>query len=59
MKWKSVSGKTAVMMKTGFCKRNGPGMQEWTDGSKYEGEFQNGLKHGDGTYTWPNGEVST
>ncbi|KAF7660952.1 hypothetical protein LDENG_00272190 [Lucifuga dentata] len=32
------------------------GVQEWPDGSKYEGEFVNGLKHGTGTYTWKNGE---
>ncbi|XP_058256877.1 ankyrin repeat and MYND domain-containing protein 1 isoform X2 [Hemibagrus wyckioides] len=44
------------MMKTGFCEINGPGVQEWTDGSRYEGEFLNGLKHGNGTFTWPNGE---
>lgn len=40
-----------------FCKRNGYGMQEWSDGSKYEGEYKNNLKHGTGVYTWPNGEV--
>ncbi|KAF5909795.1 ankyrin repeat and MYND domain-containing protein 1, partial [Clarias magur] len=35
---------------------NGPGVQEWPDGSSYDGEFINGLKHGNGTFTWPNGE---
>ncbi|KAM9461616.1 ankyrin repeat and MYND domain-containing protein 1 isoform 2-T2 [Clarias gariepinus] len=35
---------------------NGPGVQEWTDGSSYDGEFINGLKHGNGTFTWANGE---
>lgn len=45
-------------MKGGLCVRNGPGVQEWTDGSRYEGEFLNGLKHGNGIFTWPNGEVT-
>lgn len=34
-----------------------PGVQEWTDGSRYEGDFRHGLKHGNGAFTWPNGEV--
>lgn len=33
------------------------GIQEWDDGSRYEGGFVNGLKHGKGKYTWKNGEV--
>ncbi|XP_051803600.1 ankyrin repeat and MYND domain-containing protein 1 isoform X1 [Acanthochromis polyacanthus] len=37
-------------------RRQGLGVQEWPDGSKYEGEFVNGLKHGKGRYTWINGE---
>lgn len=36
---------------------NGYGMQEWPEGSKYEGEYRNNLKHGTGVYTWANGEV--
>ncbi|XP_041647460.1 ankyrin repeat and MYND domain-containing protein 1 [Cheilinus undulatus] len=36
--------------------REGPGVQEWHDGSRYEGEFVNGLKHGKGRYTCGNGE---
>uniref|UniRef100_A0A8C6V3J1 Ankyrin repeat and MYND domain containing 1 n=1 Tax=Neogobius melanostomus TaxID=47308 RepID=A0A8C6V3J1_9GOBI len=32
------------------------GVQDWSDGSRYEGEFVNGLKHGRGKYTWKNGE---
>ncbi|MCJ8737641.1 hypothetical protein PDJAM_G00026430 [Pangasius djambal] len=44
------------MMKAGLCVRNGSGVQEWTDGSRYEGEFLNALKHGNGAFTWPNGE---
>lgn len=37
--------------------RSGFGVQEWDDGSIYEGEFMNGLKHGKGKYTWTTGEV--
>lgn len=32
-------------------------VQEWDDGSTYEGELENGLKHGRGKYTWKSGEV--
>lgn len=38
-------------------RREGVGVQEWPDGSRYEGEFVNGYKHGTGRYTWKNGEV--
>jgi len=38
-------------------KRNGNGIQEWSDGCKYEGGFVNNLKHGTGVFTWTNGEV--
>ncbi|XP_067271861.1 ankyrin repeat and MYND domain-containing protein 1 [Pseudorasbora parva] len=38
------------------CNRNGYGIQEWSDGCKYEGEFVNNLKHGTGVFTWANGE---
>ncbi|XP_032381753.1 ankyrin repeat and MYND domain-containing protein 1 isoform X2 [Etheostoma spectabile] len=34
----------------------GLGVQEWPDGSRYEGEYVNGFKHGRGKYTWKNGE---
>ncbi|XP_029285833.1 LOW QUALITY PROTEIN: ankyrin repeat and MYND domain-containing protein 1 [Cottoperca gobio] len=34
----------------------GLGVQEGPDGSRYEGEFVNGFKHGKGRYTWRNGE---
>ncbi|KAM7387688.1 hypothetical protein PAMP_023910 [Pampus punctatissimus] len=37
-------------------RREGLGVQEWSDGSKYEGEFVNGFKHGTGRYSWRNGE---
>ncbi|KAI1889180.1 hypothetical protein AGOR_G00176420 [Albula goreensis] len=33
------------------------GVQEWPDGSRYEGEFMNGLKQGEGVFTWGNGEL--
>uniref|UniRef100_A0A3B4ALG1 MYND-type domain-containing protein n=1 Tax=Periophthalmus magnuspinnatus TaxID=409849 RepID=A0A3B4ALG1_9GOBI len=36
--------------------RTGAGVQEWSEGSRYEGEFVNGFKHGRGKYTWKNGE---
>ncbi|XP_075901698.1 ankyrin repeat and MYND domain-containing protein 1-like [Nelusetta ayraudi] len=36
--------------------REGLGVQEWHDGSRYEGVFVSGLKHGNGKYTWASGE---
>ncbi|XP_074524547.1 ankyrin repeat and MYND domain-containing protein 1 [Halichoeres trimaculatus] len=41
---------------SGAERPQGLGVQEWLDGSRYEGEFVNGLKHGKGRYTWRNGE---
>ncbi|KAL3047085.1 hypothetical protein OYC64_021333 [Pagothenia borchgrevinki] len=41
---------------SGEERRQGLGVQEWPDGSRYEGEFVNGFKHGNGKYTWRNGE---
>ncbi|XP_045904870.1 ankyrin repeat and MYND domain-containing protein 1 isoform X2 [Micropterus dolomieu] len=41
---------------SGEERRQGLGVQEWPDGSRYEGEFVNGFKHGKGKYTWRNGE---
>lgn len=38
-------------------RRSGFGVQNWDDGSMYEGQFLNGLKHGKGKYTWTTGEV--
>lgn len=32
-------------------------VQEWDDGSRYEGALIDGLKHGTGKYTWTSGEV--
>ncbi|XP_057697572.1 ankyrin repeat and MYND domain-containing protein 1-like [Corythoichthys intestinalis] len=40
----------------GKAKRQGFCVQEFLDGSKYEGEFVDGLKQGKGKYTWKNGE---
>ena len=33
------------------------GTQLWPDGSQYEGQFDNDLRHGDGQHTWTNQEV--
>ncbi|XP_034736902.1 ankyrin repeat and MYND domain-containing protein 1 isoform X2 [Etheostoma cragini] len=41
---------------SGEERKKGLGVQEWPDGSRYEGEFVNGFKHGRGRYTWKNGE---
>lgn len=38
-------------------RRQGLGVQEWADGSRYEGEFVNGFKDGKGRYSWSSGEV--
>ncbi|MFT7809312.1 ankyrin repeat and MYND domain-containing protein 1 [Arapaima gigas] len=37
--------------------KHGRGVQKWSDGSRYQGQFANNLKEGTGVYTWPNGEV--
>ncbi|MEQ2305979.1 hypothetical protein AMECASPLE_003398 [Ameca splendens] len=49
----SGGGRVAVV---GEERRQGFGVQEWPDGSKYEGEFLDGFKHGKGRYSWRNGE---
>jgi hypothetical protein len=35
---------------------DGKGTAEYSNGDKYEGEFQYGLRHGIGTYYWKDGE---
>ncbi|KAM4549411.1 ankyrin repeat and MYND domain-containing protein 1 isoform 2-T2 [Odontesthes bonariensis] len=45
-----------VVAQVGEERRQRLGVQEWPDGSKYDGEFVNGLKHGKGRYSWKNGE---
>ena len=30
-------------------------METWADGSKYEGHYKEGKKHGQGTYIWSDG----
>lgn len=35
----------------------GKGIKNWTiTGDVYEGEFHKGMQHGQGKYTWSNGE---
>mmetsp|Transcript_1127 Transcript_1127/g.1136 ORF Transcript_1127/g.1136 Transcript_1127/m.1136 type:complete len:89 (-) Transcript_1127:31-297(-) len=29
----------------------------WSDGRKYEGDYENDIKHGHGVFTWPDGKV--
>ncbi|XP_017275907.1 ankyrin repeat and MYND domain-containing protein 1 isoform X2 [Kryptolebias marmoratus] len=36
--------------------QDGFGVQEWYDGSRYEGKVAEGLRHGKGKYIWANGE---
>ena len=38
-------------------KKNGYGIQTWTDGDKYEGQFKNNLMHGQGVYSFASGTV--
>ena len=38
-------------------KQNGNGIFTWTNGDKYVGEWKNGDKHGQGTYTKANGTI--
>ena len=33
----------------------GKGVETWSDGRKYEGDFKGGKKDGEGTFEWPNG----
>ena len=42
----------------GDCE-NGTGTIQYSDGSKYSGEFQNAKKHGTGTLTYPDGQIKT
>nr|XP_040039981.1 ankyrin repeat and MYND domain-containing protein 1 [Gasterosteus aculeatus aculeatus] len=52
--YKRVSGQRGT--ESGEGRRQGLGVQQWPDGSRYEGGFTNGLKHGRGRYTWKSGE---
>ena len=40
-------------------KRHGKGRQYFADGSSYDGDFVQDLRHGFGQLTWPVGEVSS
>jgi hypothetical protein len=33
----------------------GRGIEKWSDGRRYEGDFKNGKKDGEGNFEWPNG----
>lgn len=37
-------------------KKNGKGFYVWHDGSTYEGDFRDDLRHGNGLFNWSNGE---
>ena len=39
-------------------KITGKGLYKWGDGSSYEGEVQNGLRHGYGTFRCPGNKMS-
>lgn len=34
---------------------HGEGVYTWTDGRKYEGQYENDKKNGHGIYTWTDG----
>lgn len=36
--------------------KHGKGIYRWSDGSTYEGGYQNDLRHGNGRFLWGNGE---
>lgn len=40
-------------------KKHGHGIQYFSDGSQYEGNFINGTYNGNGTYYWADGQVYT
>ena len=46
---------TCEMLEDGYT---GKGTYTYASGAKYVGEYMNGLKHGQGTYTWGNGEFN-
>lgn len=37
-------------------KKNGKGFYVWHDGSTYEGDFRDDLRHGNGLFNWSNGQ---
>ena len=40
-------------------KRNGKGIEVWSDGSYYHGNFKDGFKDGEGVYFWADGSNYT
>lgn len=36
---------------------NGLGVYEWPDGKKYEGAYENDMKHGFGKFTFSDGKI--
>lgn len=40
-------------------KQNGKGIEVWSDGSYYHGEFREGVKEGEGVYFWADGSKYT
>ena len=40
-----------------FDKRNGKGINKWTTGEVYGGEYKDDLRHGEGVYKKANGEI--
>lgn len=51
--------KQALESNLGIGQINGQSTYEWSDGTKYTGEFKGGLPHGKGTIVWINGQLYT
>ena len=42
-----------------YGERHGKGVESWSDGRRYVGEFSEGRCQGHGTYTYPDGRVKS